>query len=43
MSCCILLRLICQLDRREDESAVSGGLDRRGSMRWDDFWRLSAK
>ena len=43
MSCCILIRVTCRLEKREDESAISDGLVIRRSMRWYDLWGLSAK
>ena len=43
MSCGILLRLICRLDKKKDENSVSVGLVNRRSTRRDDLWRHSAK
>ena len=42
MSCCIRLRLICRLDKREEEGAVSGVLVIRRRMRENGLWRRSA-
>ena len=43
MNCCIVLGWMFWLDKREDEGAVSDRLVNRRSMRWDDWWRRSAK
>ena len=38
-----LIWLICRLDNKEDEGAVSDGLVNRKNKRWNGFWKHSAK